>query len=129
MTGHGVIRRYRDHLPVTEDTPIISLNEGGTPLIDANQIVKEMGADFRLLVKHEGLNPTGSFKDRGMTLAVTKAVERGAQFRRQSPTGWLLTHTASIPHSRCHDARRRVRPMDGPMRASPRAPAEKRLHP
>ena len=87
MTGHGVIRRYRDHLPVTEDTPIISLNEGGTPLIDANQIVKEMGADFRLLVKHEGLNPTGSFKDRGMTLAVTKAVERGAQFLVCASTG------------------------------------------
>ena len=68
MTSHGVIRHYRDFLPVTEDTCIISLNEGGTPLIDAGQIVREMGADFNLLIKHEGLNPTGSFKDRGMTL-------------------------------------------------------------
>ena len=80
MTGHGVIRRYRDFLPVSEDSRIISLNEGGTPLIDARQIVAKMGANFNLLIKHEGLNPTASFKDRGMTLAVTKAVERGAQF-------------------------------------------------
>ena len=87
MTGHGVIRRYRDFLPVTEDTCIISLNEGGTPLIDAGQIVREMGADFNLLIKHEGLNPTGSFKDRGMTLAVTKAVERGAKFLVCASTG------------------------------------------
>ena len=50
MTGHGVIRRYRDFLPVTEDTCIISLNEGGTPLIDARQIVSEMGADFNLFI-------------------------------------------------------------------------------
>ena len=87
MTGHGVIRRYRDFLPVSEDTCIISLNEGGTPLIDARQIVSEIGADFTLLIKHEGLNPTGSFKDRGMTLAVTKAVERGAQFLVCASTG------------------------------------------
>jgi len=87
MTSHGVIRHYRDFLPVTEDTCIISLNEGGTPLIDAGQIVREMGADFNLLIKHEGLNPTGSFKDRGMTLAVTKAVERGAKFLVCASTG------------------------------------------
>ena len=87
MTGHGVIRRYRDFLPVSEDSRIISLNEGGTPLIDARQIVAKMGADFNLLIKHEGLNPTASFKDRGMTLAVTKAVERGAQFLVCASTG------------------------------------------
>lgn len=87
MTGHGVIRRYRDFLPVSQDTHIISLNEGGTPLIDARQIVTEMDADFNLLIKHEGLNPTASFKDRGMTLAVTKAVERGAQFLVCASTG------------------------------------------
>jgi len=87
MTGHGVIRRYRDFLPVSEDTHIISLNEGGTPLIDARQIVSDMGASFSLLIKHEGLNPTGSFKDRGMTLAVTKAVERGAKFLVCASTG------------------------------------------
>ena len=49
MTGHGVIRRYRDFLPVSEDTHIISLNEGGTPLIDARQIVTEMDADLSLI--------------------------------------------------------------------------------
>ena len=87
MADHGVIRRYRDFLPVSEGSQIVSLNEGGTPLIDASQIVREMGADFQLLVKHEGLNPTASFKDRGMTLAVTKAVERGAQFLVCASTG------------------------------------------
>ena len=87
MTGHGVIRRYRDFLPVPDDSSIISLNEGGTPLIDASQIVQQIGADFQLLIKHEGLNPTASFKDRGMTLAVTKAVERGAKFLVCASTG------------------------------------------
>jgi len=87
MTGHGVIRRYRDFLPVSDDSRIISLNEGGTPLIDASQIVQQIGADFNLLIKHEGLNPTASFKDRGMTLAVTKAVERGARFLVCASTG------------------------------------------
>ena len=87
MTGHGVIRRYRDFLPVSDASRIISLNEGGTPLIDASQIVQQIGADFNLLIKHEGLNPTASFKDRGMTLAVTKAVERGAKFLVCASTG------------------------------------------
>ena len=87
MTGHGVIRRYRNFLPVSDDSRIISLNEGGTPLIDASQIVQQIGADFQLLIKHEGLNPTASFKDRGMTLAVTKAVERGAKFLVCASTG------------------------------------------
>ena len=87
MTGHGVIRRYRDFLPVSDTSRIISLNEGGTPLIDASQIVQQIGADFNLLIKHEGLNPTASFKDRGMTLAVTKAVERGAKFLVCASTG------------------------------------------
>ena len=79
MGEHGVIRRYHRFLPVSEDTPVISLNEGGTPLIEAAGIVSELGGDFRLFVKYEGLNPTASFKDRGMTLAVSKAAERGAR--------------------------------------------------
>ena len=87
MTGHGVIRRYRRFLPVSEDTPVISLNEGGTPLIEAPGIVSELGGDFRLFVKYEGLNPTASFKDRGMTLAVSKAVERGARILVCASTG------------------------------------------
>ena len=79
MEGSGVIRRYRDFLPITDTTPIISLSEGSTPLIEAQNIVQVLGGGFRLFVKYEGLNPTGSFKDRGMTLAVSKATERGVR--------------------------------------------------
>jgi len=75
----GVIEEYRAHLPVSKDTPIITLNEGGTPLIRATRIEKHLGLDFEVYLKHEGLNPTASFKDRGMTVAVSKAVERGAK--------------------------------------------------
>ena len=71
MTGHGVIQRYREFLPVSEEVRVVTLNEGGTPLIEAPGIVSDIGGDFRLFVKYEGLNPTASFKDRGMTLAVT----------------------------------------------------------
>jgi len=87
MGEHGVIRRYRGFLPVSEDTPVISLNEGGTPLIEAPGIVNELGGDFQLFVKYEGLNPTASFKDRGMTLAVSKAAERGARIVACASTG------------------------------------------
>lgn len=75
----GLIERYRKRLPVDAKTPIISLNEGNTPLIELRNIPKIIGKDVRILVKFEGLNPTGSFKDRGMTMAVTKAVEEGSQ--------------------------------------------------
>ena len=80
--GHrytGLIDRYRDRLPVHDDTRIISLGEGNTPLIRMNNIPREIGHDVELYVKFEGLNPTGSFKDRGMTMAVTKAVEEGSK--------------------------------------------------
>jgi threonine synthase len=80
--GHrytGLIERYRDRLPVHDDTRIISLGEGNTPLIRLNNIPRQIGHDVELYVKFEGLNPTGSFKDRGMTMAVTKAVEEGSQ--------------------------------------------------
>ena len=87
MTGHGVIRRYREFLPVSEETHVVTLNEGGTPLIEAPGIVSDIGGDFRLFVKYEGLNPTASFKDRGMTLAVTKAAERGASIVVCASTG------------------------------------------
>ena len=73
----GVIARYRDRLPVGEGTPIITLGEGSTPLVFAPRLSVRIGA--RVFIKCEGLNPTGSFKDRGMTVAVSKAVERGAQ--------------------------------------------------
>ena len=76
MHGHGVIRRYRGFLPVTDETPVVSLNEGNTPLIEAPNIVNALDGTFRLYIKNEGLNPPASFKDRGMTLAVSKAAER-----------------------------------------------------
>lgn len=73
----GVIKRYKEYLPVSKRTKIITLNEGNTPLIYAENISKELNID--LYFKYEGLNPTASFKDRGMTLAVTKAVESGSK--------------------------------------------------
>lgn len=75
----GLIARYRDRLPVHDDTRIISLGEGNTPLIRLNNIPRLIGKDVEIYVKYEGLNPTGSFKDRGMTMAVTKAVEAGSR--------------------------------------------------
>lgn len=75
----GLIEKYRDRLPVHDDTRIISLGEGNTPLIRLNKIPRELGKDVDIYVKYEGLNPTGSFKDRGMTMAVTKAVEDGSK--------------------------------------------------
>jgi threonine synthase len=73
----GVIERYRDRLPVGPDTPELSLGEGGTPLICARRLGERLGVDLHF--KFEGLNPTGSFKDRGMAVAVAKAVEGGAE--------------------------------------------------
>ncbi|MEC4750451.1 threonine synthase [Methylomicrobium sp. Wu6] len=75
----GLIDRYRDRLPVSASTRIISLNEGNTPLIQLQNIPRLAGKDVDIYVKFEGLNPTGSFKDRGMTMAVTKAVEEGSR--------------------------------------------------
>jgi threonine synthase len=76
----GVIERYAEFLPVSAKTPIISLNEGNTPLILAESFPKLLGLESsRIYFKFEGLNPTGSFKDRGMTLAVSKALEEGAK--------------------------------------------------
>ncbi len=83
----GVIERYRRFLPVNEQTPVISLSEGSTPLIDAPRLSRLVGHDCRVYLKHEGLNPTGSFKDRGMTVAVSKAVEHGARLLLCASTG------------------------------------------
>ena len=74
----GVIARYARYLPVSDATPVVSLNEGNTPLIRVNNFVAAIGGKFELWLKYEGLNPTCSFKDRGMTVAVSKAKERGA---------------------------------------------------
>ncbi|MEY4313071.1 MAG: hypothetical protein RLZZ319_580 [Actinomycetota bacterium] len=73
----GVLHEYRDRLDVTDATPIVTLGEGGTPLIPARALSARTGAD--VYVKFEGMNPTGSFKDRGMTMAMSKAVEAGAK--------------------------------------------------
>lgn len=75
----GLIDKYRDRLPVHDDTRVISLGEGNTPLIRLHNIPSALGKDVDIYVKFEGLNPTGSFKDRGMTMAVTKAVEEGSK--------------------------------------------------
>jgi threonine synthase len=76
--GRGVIERYREFLPVKDSTPIVSLGEGGTPLIFSPHLSAIVGRGCEVFLKYEGLNPTCSFKDRGMTVAVSKAVERGA---------------------------------------------------
>jgi len=79
MHYKGLIDKYREWLPVDGNTRAVTLNEGNTPLIELHNIPRDLGADVRILVKYEGLNPTGSFKDRGMTMAVTKAVEEGSR--------------------------------------------------
>ena len=73
----GVIEEYRDRLPVTDATPVVTLREGGTPLVAAPRLSAMTGCDVHLKV--EGANPTGSFKDRGMTVAISKAAEEGAR--------------------------------------------------
>ncbi len=75
----GLINKYRQYLPVTDKTPVITLNEGNTPLIKADNLAKKIGLKGSIYLKYEGANPTGSFKDRGMTMAVSKAVEDGAK--------------------------------------------------
>lgn len=79
LHDRGVIARYRQFLPVTDATPVISLNEGSTPLIHSPKLSARVGRGCEVYVKYEGLNPTGSFKDRGMTMAISKAVEDGAR--------------------------------------------------
>src|SRR5579883_2238686 len=75
----GLINAYRRYLPVTDQTPVITLHEGNTPLIPVPTIAAAIGRDVRVLVKYDGLNPTGSFKDRGMTMAISKAKEAGVK--------------------------------------------------
>lgn len=77
MHWQGIIEHYRDFLPVTEKTPVITLNEGNTPLIKASRLRDVVDKGIELYLKYEGVNPTGSFKDRGMTLAISKAAEEG----------------------------------------------------
>jgi len=83
----GVIHRYRKFLPVTDATPIVTLFEGNTPLVEAPRLSQAIGEGIRVFLKMEGLNPTGSFKDRGMTLAVSKACEEGSKAVMCASTG------------------------------------------
>jgi len=87
MRWPGVIEAYREYLPVTEKTPVVTLLEGNTPLIPVPNFVKALGGGFDLYIKLEASNPTGSFKDRGMTMAMTKAKERGAALVVCASTG------------------------------------------
>src|SRR5262249_40732592 len=83
----GVIDRYREFLPVSDSTPVISLGEGNTPLIYSPRLSQRLGRNCEVFIKYEGLNPTGSFKDRGMTVAVSKAVENRARALICASTG------------------------------------------
>jgi threonine synthase len=88
MTGYnGIIERYRERLPIAAATRIMSLCEGDTPLLRLHHLPALLGKDIALYVKYEGQNPTGSFKDRGMTMAVTKAVEDGSRAILCASTG------------------------------------------
>ncbi len=82
----GVIARYREHLPITAATPEVDLDEGSTPLVRSRSIARALGLK-RLYFKYEGLNPTGSFKDRGMVVAVAKAMETGSKVLVCASTG------------------------------------------
>ena len=79
LAWSGLIQAYRPYLPVTDATPVVTLLEGNTPLIPVPAIANEIGKGVRVWVKYDGLNPTGSFKDRGMTMAISKAKEAGAK--------------------------------------------------
>jgi len=85
VTWRGVIEEFRDRLPVSAATPVVTLLEGGTPLVPAPALSARVRRD--VFLKYEGVNPTGSFKDRGMTLAVSKAVEEGARAVACASTG------------------------------------------
>jgi threonine synthase len=87
LTWPGVIEHYADWLPVSDKTPRITLLEGNTPLIRSEVLAERLGGDVDLYFKYEGVNPTCSFKDRGMTMAISKAVEEGAQITICASTG------------------------------------------
>jgi threonine synthase len=87
MAYRGLIHAYREYLPVTDSTPVITLLEGNTPLIRSENIPRKIGLDAEIYLKYEGLNPTGSFKDRGMCMAVSKAAEEGSKMIMCASTG------------------------------------------
>jgi threonine synthase len=83
----GIIEEYRKFLPVNAATPVVTLGEGNTPLIRASRLARKIAPGVDLYLKYEGVNPTGSFKDRGMTMAISKALEEGAQAVMCASTG------------------------------------------
>src|SRR5881397_2262989 len=85
--NRGVIESYPEFLPVSASTPVVSLGEGNTPLIYCSQLSKRAGRGCEVFIKNEGVNPTGSFKDRGMTVAVSRAIDRGAHALICASTG------------------------------------------
>ena len=85
--GRGVIERYREFLPISDSTPVVSLGEGDTPLVYSARLSARVGRGCKVFVKNEGVNPTGSFKDRGMTVAVSKALEGKARALICASTG------------------------------------------
>ena len=95
MAWPGVIEHYRSYLPVSDATPVVTLREGDTPLIPAPRLGRELGLDLHL--KFEGANPTGSFKDRGMTMAMSKALEGGARAVMCASTGNTSAAAAADP--------------------------------
>ncbi len=99
----GVIEEYRDRMPVTANTPIVTLLEGGTPLVPAPVISEMTGCDVRLKV--EGANPTGSFKDRGMTMAISRAAEEGAKAVICASTGQHQRQRRRVRGARRHGLR------------------------
>ncbi len=93
-----LLERYSDYLPLTAETPLLTLGEGSTPLLRARHLERELGCGV-LYLKYEGMNPTGSFKDRGMVLAVAKAVERGARSVICASTGNTAASAAAYAAS------------------------------
>ena len=87
MMWRGLIDKYRKYLPVSAKTPVITLNEGNTPLIYSCDLSNNLGKGYEVYLKFDGANPTGSFKDRGMTMAVSKAVEEGSKAIMCASTG------------------------------------------
>ncbi|MDD5347914.1 MAG: threonine synthase, partial [Candidatus Omnitrophica bacterium] len=87
VAGKGIINKYRKYLPVTDKTPVVTLNEGNTPLVYSCDLSALVGKGFSVYLKIEGANPTGSFKDRGMTMAISKALEEGSKSVMCASTG------------------------------------------
>jgi threonine synthase len=106
-----LIEAYRSYLPVSSTTPVITLHEGNTPLIPVPTVMEQIGRGVRVFVKYDGLNPTGSFKDRGMTMAISKAKEAGAEAVICASTG--NTSAAAAAYARRGNLRAYVVIPDG----------------